>query len=172
MALKYMQTHFRFSGLRGATGLLVALCSVSLAGRMAGAGDVAVQSPPLIQLAQLEKPAARAHAAGAAKAPQETLANDSTEAGLLREAYGRLYVADHDYKGHRARAMRQIEAAAKTLGVELKGDGKGHEPQATSDAQLGKARELLEQITGAIVGKGLLHIQAAIEQLNVALAVR
>jgi hypothetical protein len=167
-----MQTHFRWCGLRGASGLLAVWCSLSLAGQTAGAGNVAVLSPAPIQLAQLEKPAPGVHAAAAVKAPRATLANDSTEAGLLREAYARLYVADHDYKGHRVRAMRQIEAAAAILGVELKGDGKGHEPQATSDAQLRQARDLLGQITGAVVGTGLLRIQLAIEQLNLALAVR
>jgi len=108
----------------------------------------------------------------AAKTPLATLANDSTEAGLLREAYARLAIADHDYKGHRARAMRQIEAAAKILGVELKGDGKGREPQAVSDEHLRAAQNLLDQITGAVAGRGLKHIQLAIEQLNVALTVR
>ena len=147
---------------------MAALCLLTLAGQKAGANDTAAP----LQLAQLAAPAPGVRIGAAAKAPRLTLANDSTEAALLRQAYAKLFVADHDYDGHRARAMRQIEAAAKTLGVDLKGDGKGHEPQATSDENLRAAQQLLEQITGAVAGEGLKHIQLAIEQLSVALAIR
>jgi hypothetical protein len=106
-------------------------------------------------------------------APAETIPNDSTEAGLLRQAYASLSVADHDYLGHRVRAMKQIEVAAQHLGVILRGDGKGHEAQATSDAQLRNAQALLVQASGGLKpGQGLAHVKLAIAQLNIALAVR
>ena len=43
--------------------------------------------------------------------------SDSAEAGMLHRAYHILAMGDHDYKGHRVRAMRQIEAAVKMLGL-------------------------------------------------------
>jgi hypothetical protein len=106
------------------------------------------------------------------KKPSAKLPNDSAEAGMLREAYARLAVADHDYSGHRAKAMGEIKNAAKALGVELGGDGKGHEPQATSDEHLRAALGLLQQITGAVTGTGLKRIQAAEQQLNIALSLK
>lgn len=44
---------------------------------------------------------------------------------MLREAYDILARADHDYKGHRAKAMHEIEAAGKLIGMNVKGEGKG-----------------------------------------------
>ncbi|MGD0412278.1 MAG: hypothetical protein ABSC18_11310 [Verrucomicrobiota bacterium] len=111
--------------------------------------------------------------APAAPAQKQTIPNDGTEAGLLRQAYGLLSLADHDYQGHRARAMKQIEVAAQHLGITLRGDGKGHETQATSDAQLRNAQALLVQASGGLKpGQGLAHVKLAIAQLNVALAIR
>jgi len=69
----------------------------------------------------------------AKKAARATLPNDSAEAGQLRQAYAILSTADHDYKGHRKAAMKQIEEAAKRLGVTLTGDGKAREAQQTSE---------------------------------------
>jgi hypothetical protein len=138
-----MNSHFRFFGLRPVAWVLALLVSLSLAADLRAA------------------PARRAK-----------IANDSAEAGLLREAYVSLATADHDYKGHRALAMKEIEAAAKALGVNLHGDGKVREAQAVSDDHLRYAQGLLEQITGALGGAGLKRIEAAIAQLNVALAIR
>ena len=55
---------------------------------------------------------------------------------LLTQAYAVISVADHDYKGHRVAAMKQIAAAAKVVGVTEMGNGKGHEQQVVSDQQL------------------------------------
>lgn len=104
--------------------------------------------------------------------PRSSLPNDSAEAGMLREAYARLAIADHDYDGHRAKAKAQVSDAAKALGVNLKGDGKGHEPQATSDEHLRAAQGLLEGLVSGVTGPGLNHIKLAINQISVALAVR
>jgi cob(I)alamin adenosyltransferase len=90
----------------------------------------------------------------------------------LDAAYATLAQADHDYKGHRVRAMKQIEQAVKELGGTISGKGKGHEPQGTSDAQLRAAQELLQQASAGLSGKPLKHVNAAIAQLNTALAIR
>jgi len=148
-----MKSLFPIIGRRAAACLAAALVSLCLAGQ-----------------AQAQK---ALRPAPAPKAPAETIPNDSTEAGLLRQAYASLSLADHDYLGHRVRAMKQIEIAAQHLGVILRGDGKGHEAQATSDAQLRNAQALLVQASGGLKpGQGLAHVKLAIAQLNIALAIR
>jgi hypothetical protein len=97
---------------------------------------------------------------------------NGNEAGLLDQAYGLLARADHDYKGHRARAMHKIEEAAKALGSKLGGHGKGDEQQGTSDTQMKSAQSLLEQAVGGLTGKPHHHIEEAIKQLNIALSVK
>ena len=54
-----------------------------------------------------------------ASAGATTPSASANAVGLLDQAYGLLRSADHDYKGHRARAMHQIEAAAKEAKVDL-----------------------------------------------------
>jgi hypothetical protein len=91
---------------------------------------------------------------------------------LLDDAYATLAHADHDYKGHRVKAMKQIELAVQELGGKISGKGKGHEPQAASDAQLRAAQALLQQAAGGLSKKALKHVNAAIEQLNIALSIK
>jgi len=90
----------------------------------------------------------------------------------LDDAYATLANADHDYKGHRAKAMRQIEAAVAELGGKISGHGKKHEPQGTSDAQLKAAQGLLQQAAAGLSGKSLKHVNNAITEINDALAVK
>jgi hypothetical protein len=92
--------------------------------------------------------------------------------GLLQQAYHLLHRADHDYKGHRARAMHEIEEAAKFFGVHLRGDGRGDENQGSSDHQLGEAKGLLEQASGELSGRPLHHVENAIGQLARALSIK
>jgi hypothetical protein len=91
---------------------------------------------------------------------------------LLDDAYATLAQADHDYKGHRVRAMKQIELAVQELGGKISGQGRGREPQATSDAQLRAAQVLLQQASSGLSGKALKHVNAAIVQINTALAIK
>jgi len=91
---------------------------------------------------------------------------------LLVQAYTTLQAADHDYKGHRVAAMKQIEAAAAILGVSIKGDGKGHEKQVVSDTQLKTAQGLLEQARSGLSGKALKHVDNAIKQISTALSIK
>ncbi len=99
-------------------------------------------------------------------------ANSSAATGLLSQAYAALSGADHDYQGHRIRAMRQIEAAASELGVTLQGNGRGHEQQSTSDQQLRTAQSLLQQAVTGLPMKAKRHVDRAIEQLSVALSIK
>ena len=91
---------------------------------------------------------------------------------LLRQAYVTLAQADHDYKGHRIAAMKQIEAAGKVLGVSLRGDGKNREKQGISDENLRAARSLLRDAASGLGGKALKHVRAAEKQINTALAIK
>lgn len=91
---------------------------------------------------------------------------------LLNDAYATLAQANHDYKGHRVRAMKQIEAALNVLGEKISGQGKGHEPQGTSDAQLRAAQVLLQQAGAGLTGKALKHVNEAASQIPTALSIR
>jgi hypothetical protein len=101
---------------------------------------------------------------------------NSTEAGLLRDAYRILATGDHDYKGHRAKAMHSVEAAAKLLGLDVAGDLKDRTPQALSDARLQEAQGLLNRVLESAEVKGqkkvVKHLNEAVNQINVALRVR
>jgi len=79
--------------------------------------------------------------------------------------------ADHDYKGHRVKAIKQIDLAVKELGGSISGHGKGREPQGTSDAQLKSAQGLLQGVTG-LQGKAAKHVERAIAEINDVLAIK
>ncbi len=100
------------------------------------------------------------------------LADPSPAAVLLVQAYHTLEQADHDYKGHRIDAMKQIEAAGKLLGVKTKGDGKAHEAQGVSDDQLRVAQGLLQQALPGLSGKPLQHVNNALKQISIALGIK
>jgi hypothetical protein len=102
------------------------------------------------------------------RAQAQTAANPK----LLDDAYATLAQSNHDYKGHRDRAMEQIKLALRQLGTDVSGHGKGREPQGTSDAQMGAALKLLEQARDGLTDKSLKHVNNAIDQLNTALAIR
>ena len=96
----------------------------------------------------------------------------TTSATLLNDAYATLAQAKHDYKGHRVRAMKQIEAALGEIGGKISSKGRNHEPQGTSDAQLRAAQGLLEQASAGLSRQALKHVQAAIHQISIALSIR
>jgi hypothetical protein len=107
------------------------------------------------------------HAAPPAPAKPNTPANVES---MLAEAYADLDHADHDYKGHRIDAMKQIEAAGKLVHLNLGGDGRGHEKQGVSDEQLIAAQGVLNQLKGEVKNKRVLHhVNKALEQLAIAL---
>jgi len=101
---------------------------------------------------------------------------DSAEAENLRRAYRTLATGDHDYRGHRVKAMHAVEAAAKLLGMELAGDLKDRTPQRMSDEKLREARGQITQVLEAAEVKGqkrvVKHLNTAIEHINIALSIR
>jgi len=108
--------------------------------------------------------------------PNQFQTVEFSETKALTRAYLILATGDHDYKGHRVRALREIVFAGKQLGVDLGGDGKDRQAQVLSDDKLREARGLLETVLGAAEVKGQPHISKhiteAINQINDALAIR
>ncbi len=109
--------------------------------------------------------------------PFQTVAmSNFSEAKALTRAYLILATGDHDYKGHRVKAMHQIEAAGKLLGMDLAGDAKDRQKQVLSDDKLRDARGLLEIVLNSAEVKAQprisKHITEAINQIDVALSIR
>ena len=98
------------------------------------------------------------------------------EVQTLQQAYSLLAGAEHDYQGHRMRAMHAIRGACRMLGGQVQGERSGNEPQGTSDAQLKQAQGLLQNVlataTAANQTRVVKHINKAIEELSVALSVK
>ena len=91
---------------------------------------------------------------------------------LLNDAYATLAQTKHDYKGHRVKAMKQIELALGEVGAKVSKTAKPHESQGSSDAQLRAAQSLIRQASGGLSGKALKHADAAHSQLNEALEIK
>lgn len=90
--------------------------------------------------------------------------------------------ADHDYQGHRAKAVHEIHQAIHALHP---GPHKRHphapkktgnnEPQSVSDAQLNQAIAQLKTVQGQLSGApphALTAIQSSIQQLETALKIK
>jgi hypothetical protein len=94
----------------------------------------------------------------------------------LQQAYMLLHQADHDYDGHRVKAMHAIEAACKLLHVSENGDGRGGEAQGVSDQQLRQAKGLLKGARATFAQqkrhKVVTHIDNAMKQITTALNIR
>lgn len=96
------------------------------------------------------------------------------EAEKLREAYQIMSWADHDYKGHRAKAMHETEEAGRRFDLDLHGEGRGHQRQHVSDAELRHARELLKEVRDMSEHQKRVHehVDEAIRELDRALEVK
>jgi hypothetical protein len=129
-----------------------------------------------------------------APAPQKKAAKNAAvsahhhilqELGVARHL---VHQANHDYKGHRARAEHEITRAIHALEPNhkhhpahptgTKGEGHHHEPQAVSDRQLREAIHKLEQVRsqlgsarGGNVTGASHHVTAAIHELHTALKI-
>jgi hypothetical protein len=101
---------------------------------------------------------------------------ETAQVQQLQAAYRTLEAANHDYKGHRKSAMREIDRACKLLGVTPRGDGGGKEPQGTSDAQLREAQSMLQSARATAAAQHLVqvvgHIDGAIREISLALQIK
>jgi len=88
----------------------------------------------------------------------------------LVHAYGLLKNANHNYEGHRARAMEHIQAAGKAINLKLEGDASEREHQWKSDQMLAEARHLLYHARGAFEAHdrdlATAHVDKAIEEID------
>jgi hypothetical protein len=110
----------------------------------------------------------------------------------LRATRALLHQADHDYKGHRVKAMHEITEAIHALhppsakhkktqpqvAVKKSGPG-GNEPQAVSDAQLRQAITQLQGVQGQLgsattgnVAAASAAVTRAIQELKIALSIK
>ena len=94
----------------------------------------------------------------------------------LAHAYYHLKYADHDYEGHRALAMKEVEIAGHELGINLGGDGPGEEHQWKSDRKLDEARRLLrharEKLEAHDRDRVASNVEKAIKEIDLALRVK
>jgi hypothetical protein len=92
----------------------------------------------------------------------------------LAHAYALLKHANHNYEGHRAKALEHIEAAGKALNMKLQGDASEHERQWQSDQMLTEARHLLVHARGAFEAHdreiAAAHVDKAIEEIDRAIS--
>ncbi len=94
----------------------------------------------------------------------------------LAHAYHLLKKADHDYDGHRVKAMEEVKAAASDLGIELGGELDDHEYQWHSDEQMKEARRLLrdarEKLEAHDRDRVADRVEKAIQEITAALEVK
>jgi hypothetical protein len=127
--------------------------------------------------------------------------NNSHVIAALHTALNSLNQADHDYQGHRVRAIHHVGAAIHSLqpgagsgnpanaALALNGNGNlnaagagqnNRMPQATSDAHLRKALQSLSSVHNHLTGNGSTQhhararnsVQMAMQELNLALNIR
>ncbi len=131
-------------------------------------------------------------AASKQAAKRAARALDTTQViSALQSAQTLLVAADHDYAGHRALAAKEVHKALAELGhkkgqaavapktaaaATKTGRTAAHEPQATSDAQLRQALQILQGVVPHINStrhpKAATNVQAAIVQINTALSIK
>ena len=120
----------------------------------------------------------------------------------MRKAYTLLAAGNHDYDGHRVKAMGAVKDAVRILDDSIMKHGSTklkaattkekaviaqvdavvkkspalHEPQAASDTQLAKAAEVLAELRPTLVKNKqqnvLGHVDKAIKEIKIALKIR
>ena len=94
----------------------------------------------------------------------------------LRKAYLNLVAGNHDYKGHRAKALKHVEAAGQALGLNIAGDGKAHSQQKNSDTDLNAAKAALQSVLEIAKTQGQPQLEknvtAAIKEIDTALKIK
>jgi len=125
--------------------------------------------------AESSSPAAAKRKEGNVKS-DDAVGSSSVEVASLERIYQILALANHDYRGHRIKAMNAIRRACRTLGGHISGDGKGKENQIASDKQLIQSLNLLQQIRDSFAAsdpKSVLNdMNEAVMQLGTALSIK
>lgn len=94
----------------------------------------------------------------------------------VAHAYVLLRLAKHDYAGHRAVALQELQIAGRELGLDLEGHGSEHERQLKSDelvAASGRVlREAREKLEARDRERVAAHVDRAIHEIDEALKVK
>lgn len=94
----------------------------------------------------------------------------------LAHAYALLKLANHDYDGHRVKAMKELEIAGESLGMKLEAHGSEHERKWKSDEQLAEAHRLLREARDKLEARdrdrAAAHVEKAIKETDAALRVK
>jgi hypothetical protein len=94
----------------------------------------------------------------------------------LAHAYVLLKLAKHDYAGHRAAALRELEVAGHDLGLDLQGRGSEHERQLQSDELVAQSGRMLHELRGRLEARdrdrAAAHVDRAIHEIDEALRVK
>jgi hypothetical protein len=141
-----------------------------------------------VLLAAIASSAAAQGKKGNKKARNAVKAQDHTLVHELHRIKHTMSVANHNYNGHRVKAMHEIGHAVHELKKEAhlrghKGAMKpptGPEPQPISDAQMAKSAEALKDVLTQLESlattprrtKAANHINAAVKQVGLALEFR
>jgi hypothetical protein len=91
----------------------------------------------------------------------------------LAHAYVLLKMAKHDYGGHKATALRELETAGHDLGLDLKGGGSEHERQMKSDELVAESGRMLREASNKLEARdrerAAAHVDRAIHEIDEAL---
>jgi len=103
-------------------------------------------------------------------------AHAETSREEMVHAFHLLKKANHDYGGHRVKAMHELEVAGRDLGLEMGGDLPERERQWKSDEQLIEARRILREARDKLEARDRDHaadrIEHAIKEIDTALEVK
>lgn len=91
----------------------------------------------------------------------------------VAHAYYLLKVAKHDYAGHRAEALKQLELAGRALGLDLHGGASEHERQMKSDELVSESGRLAHDAEEKLEDRDRRrvadHLEKAIREIDAAL---
>jgi hypothetical protein len=94
----------------------------------------------------------------------------------LVHAYVLLKLANSNYAGHRANALKELENAGHDLGLDLNGRGTEHERQMKSDVQVAEAGRILHDVRNRLDARdrdhAAAHVDTAIHEIDEALRVK
>lgn len=94
----------------------------------------------------------------------------------LVHAFYLLKKANHDYGGHREKAVKEVQTAAHQLGLEMGGDVPEGERQWKSDAQITEARRLLREAAVKLEQRDRdrvsAHVDKAVSEIDAALKIK
>jgi hypothetical protein len=91
----------------------------------------------------------------------------------IAHAYVLLKMAKHDYGGHKANALKELEIAGHDLGLDLKGHGSEHERQMQSDEMVAESGRMLREASAKLEARdrehAAAHVDRAIHEIDEAL---